>query len=247
MFLLHSRCPSVRSWLVSLLPYWGAPLRALTVANYIRVWQKPDFLPALETTVTVALIGATLVTAAGAALAYLVGRLHLPRGPLLTAIAASPLGIPGIVLGLGYLWLFVGTPLYGSLLLIVLVLAVKGMPFSLKIISSAQAAVHESQEEAARISGAREDQVFARITFPLLRQVFASVWCLLFVFQTHEVDANILLQGSGTVLSVLTYKEWAYGDIPGAAVGAMVLVLVGTVAVFPLLRIGATTISAAPS
>jgi iron(III) transport system permease protein len=219
----------------SLLPYWGASLSHMTLSVYRNAFTSGDLWTALWDTVILSAVGATITVVLGGLIAYLTSRFRLPGRRTMDAVASSPLGLPGIVLGLGYLLIYVNTPLYGSLDVILLVLIARFLPFSFRSVSAASTGLHASLEEAGKISGAGPIRVFTRIAFPLLRPSFLASWAICFLLFEREVDAIILLVSGSPLMATELYNMWSDGDIPTAAVYAVVLMVVAAVIVAPVM------------
>ncbi|NIO07664.1 MAG: iron ABC transporter permease, partial [Deltaproteobacteria bacterium] len=80
--------------------------------------------------------------------------------------------MPGILSGLGLLWLFLGTPLlvamYGTIYALVLVVILQGKLLSTQMIKSVFLQMGADLEESALVSGAGWLYTYFRIWLPLL-------------------------------------------------------------------------------
>ena len=102
-----------------------------------------------------ALVGATHRRDDGAA-AGLLPQSRRPSGgaALVDALLSLPLGIPGIILGLGFLILAISTPLYSTLTIILIAYIARFFPFATRTISAMLLAINPELEQSARASGA---------------------------------------------------------------------------------------------
>jgi len=224
--------PIASVFVISFLPYWGAPFSELTLDTYRFVFADPIIRMAIRNTLIIASVAATIATLVGGMFAYAVARFSLPFGKILSAFASSPLGLPGLIIGLGYLFAYVGTPLYGTLWLPALALLSRFMPFALRTVSANLAGVHRSQEEAARVSGAGELRILIRVIIPQVWPAFVGAWAVLFLIFTREVDSVVLLGGSAHIISVELYNMWRDSFIAeAAAVSVLLLAITGLVMV----------------
>jgi iron(III) transport system permease protein len=217
--------------ITAFLPYAGAPIEAVSIRNFARLFDSDLFRASIANTLIFSVVGASVAVALGTVGAYCFRRLQPPGAWLWDMIASAPIALPGIVVGLGYLWLAVGTPIYGTLVLTTLVVVVRFVPFALRSGTAALTRVDRSLDEAARIAGASEVRVFSRIVTPNILTSIVSMWGLLFVLFTHEIDTNILLQGTNNgVLAVQIYSWYQYGGVELAAAGSLVLLVMTAIA-----------------
>ncbi|HLE47157.1 MAG TPA: ABC transporter permease subunit, partial [Candidatus Thermoplasmatota archaeon] len=128
-----------------------------------------------------------LVTFAGA------GR-HLRVGE---AILLSPLGASPVLLGLGLLLTFDGSPLWDlrdDPLRIILVHTLVAFPFVTRILAPTFAAIEPALREAARTLGASPLQTFLRVDLPLLRPALRVGAIFAFATSLGEFGGTLLLR-----------------------------------------------------
>ena len=103
-------------------------------------------------------------------IAWIVARTKLPGRKLLDFLAFVPVAVPGIVLGISLIWLYLSFPLpiYGTLWIIWFAYMIKYMPIVMRIMSAAIAQVHPEMEEASMICSSWF-MTLRRVLFPLLR------------------------------------------------------------------------------
>jgi iron(III) transport system permease protein len=203
--LLYIACgvvlPMVALILVSVSRLWtGWPdPTQLTLSNYDEILFHNDLARrAIINSLIVAVLGATT----GVVLSFLQSY-YLHRGkrrlqPMLDAVLSLPLGIPGIILGLGMLILLIRTPLYATLWIILLAYVARFFPFSMRGISAMLLAIGPELEESARISGASWLQTMTAVLLPLIKPALVAAWLMLFVVFIRELGATILLYAQGT-------------------------------------------------
>ena len=225
--------PALALVYTSLLKYFVAnPFEAAwTWRNYILLWDNPSTLRSLWNTAIVAGGGAVLGLALGVLVAYSTHRLKPCGYRALDVLASLPFGIPGIVIGLGFLWSYVYLPIYGTLWVLVFCYVARFLPYATETVGAQVVQLDRALEEAAWASGANRIASFRRIVLPLLRPALQSGYFLLFIAYFREIAAAALLYTAST--QVLSISIWAYFDNSnwGAASALSVVTTIITVAV----------------
>ncbi len=193
--------PMVALVLVSVSRLWtGWPdLMQFTLSNYDEILFHNDLARrAIINSLVISVLGATI----GVVLSFLQSY-YLHRGksrlrPLLDVVLSLPLGIPGIILGLGILILLIRTPLYATLWIMLLAYVARFFPFAMRSISAMLLSISPDLEESARASGASWLQTMTAILLPLMKSALVAAWLMLFVVFIRELGATILLYAQGT-------------------------------------------------
>jgi len=191
---------------------------------------NPDLLRALNNTLIIAASAAVLGPLLFSLIAYVLVRTKLPGRATLDGICWIPSAIPGVLSGLGILWLVLGTalfrPLYGSLVLLVLVTILGGMTLSTQILKANFIQMGKDLEEAARTSGASFWYTYFKVVLPIMAQTMILVAIIKFMFAAEHTSSIILLASSDTMtLSLLSLEQIAYGYYEPASVTILMIVL----------------------
>jgi len=188
----------------------------------------------------------TLIVAAGTALgaivlcslaAYFTVRSRYLGRNLLDFLSWLPFAIPGILLGVGLLYVFLGNPvlklLYGSVALMMLAMVIAGMTLGTQILKTTILQLGAALEEAARTCGASWWYGFRHIILPILMPTLVLVGVINFIAASRDI-ANIALLSSNTskTLSLLQLDYMVDGRWEDAAVVSVVVMLVTTGAAF---------------
>jgi iron(III) transport system permease protein len=204
----------------------------LTLDHYRNVFGSSEFWRGFRNTMLLGLIGATLTMVLGGAVAYISVRTKWRGRSLIDAMAWLPWMMPGIVLGVGFLWGFAllphAIPIYGTIWALLLAYISLGTPLSVRVMSSAYAQLSYDLEECSRVHGAGWLQTMWRIIIALAWPSFAVGWVLVFFGIMRELSASVLLYSVGSeVLSVVLLKLWANGNAEQVSViGLMMMALV---------------------
>ena len=153
-----------------------------------------------------------------------------------------PLGIPGIILGLGFLIMSLRTPLYSTLTIILIAYIARFFPFATRTVTAMFLAINPELEQSARSSGATWYQTMRYIVLPLLKPSLVAAWLMLFVIFIRELGATILLYAQGTEtisVAMVVLSERSSGYVAALAVVQLVLLLIA----FATFRLSRTSIS----
>ncbi len=182
-----------------------------TLEHWQSVLNNPVFVNALRTTLTIATIAAIASPLLFSVIAYILVRTRLPGRLALDWIIWGSGAIPGILAGLGLLWVFLGTPglafLYGSIWALILVVILQGNTTGVNVLKGIFVQVGADMEEAARVSGAGWIRTYFRIWLPLLMPTLALLAVLNFVSAAGVTSSIILLASRETItLSLLALR-----------------------------------------
>jgi iron(III) transport system permease protein len=207
-------------------------LDMLTLEHYSAVLQNKEFWRALFNTMLLGLMGATATMVLGGIVAYVTVRTRWRGRKLIDALAWLPWMMPGMVLGVGFLWAFAmlpgPIPIYGTIWALLLAYMALGTPIAVRVMSNAYHQLSFDLEECSRVHGASWWQTLWRILIALSWPSFAVGWVLTFFGIIRELSASILLYSVGSeVLSVVLLKLWSNGQAEQVSViGLMMMLLV---------------------
>jgi iron(III) transport system permease protein len=204
-----------------------------TTANWARVVEDEIFGRSLRNTLVLAGVSALAAVLFYSLVAYLLARTRHPGRRLLDFISWLPFAIPGVLLSVGFLWLFLGTPglrwLYGSMALLVVSTVVSGMPFGVHVIKANLLQLGGELEEASRVAGGTWWATYRRVVLPLVMPTLMVVMVVTFISAARDISNVALLATSETrVLSLLQLDYMIAGRYEQAAVVATLTVLLTT-------------------
>jgi iron(III) transport system permease protein len=152
---------------------------------------------------------ALAATALAAVVAWSALRTRVRSRHLLDALAFLPVAVPGIVLGVGFLQLFLRAPvaLYGTALALVLGLTTRYLPYGTRFTAAGLARVGGEMEEAARVGGAGWWQTFRRVTVPLAATALGAAWLAVFTVAFTDVSLALVLAAPGN--EVVGVRIWS--------------------------------------
>jgi iron(III) transport system permease protein len=223
--------------MVSLSPIWTGTFSTAAVT-----WHNFDYVlfdysltrQAVLNSLCLAIAGATIGVSISALQAYYVNRSVGRRRALVDAGLSLPIGIPGIILGLGFLILAVRTPLYSTLAIILIAYVAHFFPLATRTVAATLMTINPELEQSARASGAGWLQAMRFVLVPLVMPAIVAAWLMLFVIFIRELGATILLYAQGTetisvALVILSERSSSY--VAALAVIQLALLLMAFVLV----------------
>ena len=202
-----------------------------TLDNWRRVLGHSEFLRALKNTVVIGVSTAVLAIAAFSVVAYICGRTRYAGRAWLDFMSWLTGTIPGIVMGLGIIWLFLGTPflrpIYGTIFVLIIVTVLAQMTTGVQVFKSNMVQIGNELEEAAWVFGAGWRYSFQKVVLPLIAPAVAVVGILAFASSVKMTSHVALLATTETrPLSILQLNYMADGSYEAASVvGVITLVL----------------------
>ena len=200
-------------------------LRQYSLVHFNAIFDNPLTIRSIYNAVEVGLITAVVGGALAFAIGYTVHRTHVPGRRLIDLIATLPVAIPGLVIGVAYLWAWIGIPggLYGTLWILALAFIARFMPDTVKALSTSFLQIHRELEEAAWVCGKGMLTTIASIVLPLARPGVIASMTLLFVLAIRELGSSLFLYTSNTmVMSVLLLDYYEGGNIGKTAAFSLV-------------------------
>jgi iron(III) transport system permease protein len=168
-----------------------------TLQNWTTVLSDDLFLSSLKNTVILAVSTAVAAVVVHSLIAYIAVRTRYAGRRALDFISWLPFTVPGIILGLALLWLFLGVgflrPLYGTTALLVIAGLISGMPLGVQIIKSGLMQLGGELEEASRIAGASWWATYRRIVLRLMAPTLMAVGMITFVGAARNIGNIALL------------------------------------------------------
>jgi iron(III) transport system permease protein len=217
----------------SFLPFYMAPSKvafaSLTLENYQALWGLPLVHRAMWNSFVLGITSSTITMILTAIVAWIIVRTNWRGKGLLDFLAFSPIAMPGLVLGIAILWLYLvlPVPVYGTLWILLIAYVTKYLPYGMRACSSSMLQIKKELEEASEASGAAWPHTFRRIILPLLAPGFVAGWIFVITHSFRELSTSIMLYRSGTeVISVVLFELWDGGQYPQLSALGMVLVAI---------------------
>jgi iron(III) transport system permease protein len=190
--------------------------RQYSLIHFERLWANPLALRSVINTMEVGIVTALVGGVFAFALGYTIHRTNLPGRRSIDVLSTLPVAIPGLVIGVAYLWAWIGLPggLYGTIWILALAFIARFMPDTVKALSTSFLQIHRELEEAAWISGRGVLGTIRTIVLPLARPGVIAAMTLLFVLAIRELGSSLFLYTSNTmVMAVLLLDYYEGGNV----------------------------------
>jgi iron(III) transport system permease protein len=200
-------------------------LRQYSLVHFQSIFDNPltlrSIYNAVEVGVITAVVGGTLAFAIG----YTIHRTNVAGRRSIDLVSTLPVAIPGLVVGVAYLWAWIGIPggLYGTIWILALAFIARFMPDTVKALSTSFLQIHRELEEAAWVCGRGVLGTIRTIVLPLASPGVLAAMTLLFVLAIRELGSSLFLYTSNTmVMSVLLLDYYEGGNLGKTAAFSLV-------------------------
>jgi len=215
---------------MSLFGYFNVA-QVWTLKNWQVALSNPTFIYATTNTLIIASGKAFLAMGMFTAIAYIAVRTTYGGRRLLDLLVWLPSTIPGVILSLGFLWLFLGTPflrpLYGTTFVLILVTALGSITLGTQITKASLLQLGTELEEASRCAGGGWLYTVRRIVLPLIAPTIAVVGVLAFASGARATGSIALLSTHSnqplSMLQLTLLGSNQYG--PASVVGIVLMVM----------------------
>ena len=220
----------------SLTPALGVPLRFDTASlqNYrFALLEQDATIRAFRNSFLLALTAAATSAAVAVPLAYLVTLRRNPVARALDVLADAPYAVPGTVLAIAIILVFlpplplIGLSLYGTIGIILVAYLARFLALALRPAMAAMARVNRNLDEAAQVAGAGVLMRLRAVILPVVAPAAAAGALLIFMTAFNELTVSALLWSTGSeTLGVVVFFLQYEGNSPAAAAVATVSVAV---------------------
>ena len=222
---------------VSLIPFLQVPsmeaFAAMSFDNYIDVFQTDLIGTVMWNTTIMVLMTSTATVVLSFLVSLIVVRSKFLFRKVLDQLAFMPHAIPGIVMGLAFLWLFLqmdvqaGIPIHGGITAMTIAFTIGFLAYGTRSMNAAILQIHKELEEAAQVSGAPHWRTMWRIFYPLLLPTIIGlwIWCMLHAVRHTSVPLILYDGAENRVLAVLIWRMWDEGQVGSVGVIGVLLIV----------------------
>jgi molybdate transport system permease protein len=223
------------------LPVLTLLVRAVLDGSLAGAVVSPVVIDALSLSLMTTAISLALTVTFGVPLAFVLARRRFPGKGLLEAVIDLPIVLPPSVAGLALLLVFGRRGLLGppfdlagisvpfTVVAVILAQTFVSAPFFVRSARTGFAGVDRDLEDAARVDGASERQLFRAITVPLAGAALAAGLVMSWARSLGEFGATIMfagnVEGRTQTLPLVVYGEFQGGNLDSSIAAAAILVL----------------------
>jgi len=216
-----------------------AAFHSMSIGVYREVVTQPGFVSDTINTLLLAFGAPTIAMVLALVVSWIiVRRRNLLQRTLLDTLVFLPHAVPGVVLSIALIIVYLTPPfryarINGTLVIIIVALVTSLLPLTTRIMNGAVIQIHRELEEACYVSGARRVTAVVRVVLPLLMPAFAGGWVLAAAISMKAFSAPLLLgTRKSQVLAVRMWNYWDQGAVPQmAAVGVIFVLMSAPIAV----------------
>jgi len=184
------------------------PPSGLSLRWYVNVLTYPQFQRAAVNSLVVTLVAVALALPAGTLAALGLERGRLRARSVWAAVLLSPLVVPGVAAGLGFLILAAALGLLRSRAVLIAAHVALVLPFVVRSVGVSVQNLDPALERAAASLGATPWRVFRRVTLPLLRPGLFAGLLFAVVVSLNEFVVSLFI--SNRVTEILPVAMFTY-------------------------------------
>jgi len=209
------------------------PPDGLSLRWYLKVFTIESFRQSFLLSMGLAIFGTIAALLLGIPAAYALNRYDLPGAETIRMVVASPIIVPGIIVGLALLRYLVIPLDFTVTLALFLAHTALVLPYAVRVVSSSLNNLRSDMEEAAVLLGCTRLQAFNKVVLPNIRGGVLAAFILGFVTSFNQVPVSLFLSGPGVrtlPIDMLSYMEITYD--PSVAALSAVLAFMSLAIVF---------------
>lgn len=189
-------------------PSAGLTLENLTGSHYAKLFASDSlFVDSLLRSIKIASIAAIAGLMLGVMIAYLLVYSRSRFKPLLETVSLVSLAVPGVVLGIGYIFIWnqkwlaaLGLQLYGTAAILVLAAIAGAIPIITRMIVGTMTTIPRTMLEAAQLQGIPLTRRIFSIVMPLCRSALVTAALSAFGASMFDLAVNSILSPPGQLL-----------------------------------------------
>ena len=223
------------------LPIVTLVARAILDGSLATALASPVVFDALMLSLVTTAISLVITVTLGLPLAVVLARRQFRGKGWLEAIVDLPIVLPPSVAGLALLLVFgrrgllsapfeiLGIAIPFTTIAVILAQTFVSAPFFIRSARTGIAAVDRDLEDAARVDGASERQLFRSVTVPLASAALAAGLVMTWARSLGEFGATIMfagnVEGRTQTLPLVVYSEFQGGELDASIAAAAILVI----------------------
>ncbi len=232
---------TLRSFVQYLTPLMS-PWQYLTLGFYRTLLEQGLYLRSIGNSLVLSTIGAAVCTLLIALITAVIQRSDFRYAKQLEMLTLFPRAVPGMVAGIGFLWVVLWVPglglLHGTLAIMIICFTMRDLPTAYAAVGPSFMQIGREIDQAARVAGASWLRACVSIIAPIAKPALIACYLLVFISFFKEYASAVFLYAPGNeIIGTTMLNVWAKGEVgPVAALSviqlALTLVLVAILARF---------------
>jgi iron(III) transport system permease protein len=228
--------------LASLMPYFSlsaAAFNRISLSAYTQVLHSPVVLAGIRHTLVIMIVTAVIVTLLSYYAGWVSSQRRFRGSSLLVEGSFLALGVPGVVLGLTLLliYLYLPIPLYGTVWIVVVAYVTRFLAYGVRLMDAAFRQVDPSLYEAGQATGASALSIQLKVIAPLMAPAIGRtfLWALIRCMAELPIALILTSNAGNQTLPVVLWDLFTTGiQVPEACAIAVLMVIVSGIAVLLL-------------
>ncbi len=198
-----------------------------TTKHWMTAFNDRAIVQALKNTAVLAISTALIAVFLHSLIAYIIVRGKFFAKNAFDLLTWLPFTVPGILLSLGLLTLFLQPalrPIYGTMATLVIALVIAGMPFAVQLMKASLIQIGNELEEASWVAGGSWWRTYTRVVLPLISPSLVVIGLISFIAAARDISQVALLSNSKIrPLSMLQLEYMIESKYEVAAILATIL------------------------
>lgn len=221
---------TLRSFVQYLTPLMS-PWDFLTLGFYRTLWEQDIYVRSIGNSLVLSTIGAAVATALIALITAVIQRSDFRYARQLEMLTLFPRAVPGMVAGIGFLWVVLWVPglnlLHGTLAIMIICFTMRDLPSAYAAVAPSFLQIGKEIDQSARVAGASWWRACLSVIVPIAKPALIACYLLVFISFFKEYASAVFLYAPGNeIIGTTMLSVWAKGEVgPVAALSVIQLVL----------------------
>ena len=201
------------------------PPRGLSLRWYLNIFHYPTFLSSFQFSILLGAIATVASLVIGLSGALVLTRRKFRGVETISGLLMSPLVVPQVVIGIGFLSLFSMMRIYHSIPSLLALHIILTLPYTLRVLIANLSRCPVSMEEAAMVLGAGKYRAFVETTLRMIKPGIIASAIFAFVTSFDNFTASQFLIWDRATLPIEIYAYITKENDPTVAAVSSLLIL----------------------
>jgi iron(III) transport system permease protein len=232
----------LRSFVMYLTPLMS-PWALLTLDHFKALVHHDIYARSIGNSLIVATVGAGVATALIVMITAVIQRSEFRFARQLEMLTLFPRAVPGMVVGIGFLWVVLWVPglnlLHGTLAILIIAFTMRDLPTAYAMVAPSFLQIGKEIDQSARVCGASWWRTCRSIVVPIGRPALIACYLIVFIAFFKEYASAVFLYSPGNeIIGTTMLNVWAKGEVGPVAALSVIQLMLTLVLVAILARFG---------